>query len=98
MAGKVWVLLDIQVTCHFWQICGRIKIYSKCEVSEFCRCERQVNMESLGLSHLDMVKYAENIGMNRHFKDLGVYRVSVFSVCFSCDYHILRSHPHGCVD
>ena len=62
------------------------------------RCERQVNMEFLGLSHLDMVKYAENIGMNRHFKDLGVYRVSVFSVCFSHDYHTLRSHPHGCVD
>ncbi|SCJ99320.1 Uncharacterised protein [uncultured Eubacterium sp.] len=50
-------------------------------------------MESLGLSHLDMVKYAENIGMNRHFKDLVVYRVSVFSVCFSRDYHILRRIP-----
>lgn len=49
-----------------------------------------MNIESPGLSHLNVVEYAENIGMNRHFKDLVVYRSYVFSVCFVNDYHILR--------
>ena len=35
-------------------------------------------------------RYAENIGMNRHFKDLGVYRSSVFCAYFTYGNYILR--------
>ena len=66
------MLQKIQMEDHFGEICGRMEYIASAQSLRTPRCERQVNMESPGLSHLNMVKCAGYMVVNYHLEDVAV--------------------------